>query len=110
MATIRDLPPRSFERWTFWATIRQPKERRARNRRPLRAAEALQRHSKLDAVKNKTGFDVVWWKSSSIVLGSRGVVEVREPDNNYKWTDGWYGPNLYSEKQDCIISEVGAIE
>lgn len=110
MQLIRDLPSRTYDGRTFWATVRQPKERRTRNRKLLRVAEVLQKCSKLAQVKEKTSFDLVCWRSSTVVLGSRRIVSVKEPDNNFTWADNWYTPDLYAEKQDIVIREIEAIE
>mmetsp|Transcript_48222 Transcript_48222/g.135724 ORF Transcript_48222/g.135724 Transcript_48222/m.135724 type:complete len:83 (-) Transcript_48222:907-1155(-) len=81
-----------------------------RNRKLLRAAEVMQKHSKLANVQSKKPFDLVCWRSSSIVIGSRKVLEVREPDNNYMWMDGRHSADLYSEKKDAIVAEIMMIE
>lgn len=110
-STVRDLPTRGYQRRQFWATIRATKERRTRNRKLLRAAEALQKYSKLANVQNKKAFNlVVCCRSSSIVLGSRKVLEVREPDNNYSRMDDWYSADLYAEKKEAIVAEIMSIE
>lgn len=84
VSAVRDLLWGTYDGREPWATFRHTKERRTRNRRRLlRAAEILQRHSKLAGVKKKTAFNLVCWRSSSVVLGNRRIVEVREPDNNY---------------------------
>jgi len=110
VSAVRDLPTREYQGRHFWATTRATKERRTRNRNLLIAAEASQKYSKFANVQNKKAFDLVCWRSSSIVLGSRKVVEVREPDNNYNWMGDWYSADLYAEKKEAIIAEVMSIE
>lgn len=107
--SVRDLPSRVQEGRVFWATVRHPKERRARNRKVLKATEVLQKHSKFAQVKEKTASDMVCWRSPTIVLVSRRIVTVREPDSIYIWADGWYSADLYSEKQDVVVKGIEAI-
>lgn len=107
---LLDQTARTFRGHVMWATVPQTKERRARNRRLLRATEVLQKYSVVQTLKSKPAYKLVCWRNATVVMGHKRVCTISDGGSMVAWLPEWYSADLYTEKQDIIEAESNSIE
>jgi len=86
------------------------RERRARNRRLLRAAEVLQKHHVLPLIRERAPYKLIWWRSATIVMEHRRVLKIADGAAPIQWSNDWHAPDLYNVRKEVLEAEIASVE
>lgn len=104
-----DQARRTVNGRVMWAAVYSTKERHTRNKRFLQTARALQKYPVNPAYKARPPYQLVRWRSATVVFGTKRICNISDATTPLQWCDGWYASAECSVSQAAIETEINNI-